>query len=124
MSASNRLYTPGDYNDPTSFRRAGGEHVCAYDLAASCTCWQPYSGPCPAWVVKHGGIAVSEAMKIVRPDASEVMSALDKIVCEQTNCSDSVYDPNDCGKCAFCADVSDAVVEAYLKLKGVAPSMD
>jgi hypothetical protein len=37
-----------------------------------------------------------------------------KVVCEQTDCGDRGFDPSNCGKCAWCADIADSVVGTYL----------
>jgi polyferredoxin len=50
-------------------------------------------------------------------EPEEILQALYKVVCRQTNCADRGFDETDCGKCAFCADVADDVIGTYFKLK-------
>lgn len=51
------------------------------------------------------------------PEDPEILMALYKIVCRQTNCADRGFDEYNCGKCAFCADTAEDVIGTYFKLK-------
>jgi hypothetical protein len=50
-------------------------------------------------------------------EPEDILRALYKVVCRQTDCSGRGFDANDCGKCAFCADCAEDVIGTYFMLK-------
>lgn len=57
-----------------------------------------------------------------RPDDPAIMGRLDAVICQQTDCAGRGTNPTP-GSCMYCADIADAVIAAFLRLKGLSAEL-